>query len=492
MVIRIFDSAQDNNFGAVKYNDEKIDKGNGQLILAKNFPSYVKINDKENVKNYFKSIRPENSNFKNLQFHATISCKGKEYDKNVLKNIGDDFMKNLGYGMQPYILIFHNDTKNNHIHIVSTNVNVDSKKRMENDFRKLKSQIALKEAEKNVLGIDYDKKLERLLNYNFSNLNQLEKLLIKNNYSFYSKNDNFFILKNGVEAKVLNKNEITFNTDIDKKRASQISAILTKYSENIDNNVFKIEKEKKVFEFNSLLQKELKIKFGFDIIFSYKDEKNPFGFILIDNKTNSIFKGSDVGDMKKLFNFTDVKVDKSLFELLENSYLKNEDSKKAMKFFLEKKYNFMVPDYLLNFGKKLPYNVFKENQSIVKGFSNGSIPDVEKFKNYFSTIKNENDFYFVNEKDNVFLSCSDLLNEKQSEKFDRSFENTFNQDLDTSGKENPFENNESKSHNAQNLENNNNIANNIQQVSNALLNSSHNDSNENPNKQRKKRKKFRR
>lgn len=37
-------------------------------------------------------------------------------------------------------------------------------------------------------------------NYNFYNLNQLEKLLIKNNYSFYSKNDNFFILKNGVET----------------------------------------------------------------------------------------------------------------------------------------------------------------------------------------------------------------------------------------------------------------------------------------------------
>lgn len=45
---------------------------------------------------------------------------------------------------------------------------------------------------------------------------------------------------------------------------------------------------------------------------------------------------------------------------------------------------------------------------------------------------------FVNEKDNVFLSCSDLLNEKQSEKFDRSFENTFNQDLDTSGKRKSF------------------------------------------------------
>jgi hypothetical protein len=41
----------------VDYNDKKVDKGKGELMLMKNFPSLInKDSDKQQVRNYLKAI----------------------------------------------------------------------------------------------------------------------------------------------------------------------------------------------------------------------------------------------------------------------------------------------------------------------------------------------------------------------------------------------------------------------------------------------------
>lgn len=492
MVVRVFDSKKDNSFGAVNYNDEKVDKNKAVLLSAKNFPEYVDIGDSEKVKNFFENIESNNRKFTNYQFHAMISCKGKEFDDETLKRVGEEFMKNLGYNEQPFLIIKHNDTKNNHIHIVSTNVNIQTGMSMDLKFQKLKSQIALREAEKNILGIDYDKKLESLLNYNFSNENQLKKLLNRNGYDFYLKDNSYYFLKNGAEIKSVLKNEINFNNEIDKQRAKQISAILEKYKSEIDNNVFAISERNKIIDYHSLLQRELKTKFGIDILFSFSENKNPFGFILIDNKTKSIFKGSDVADIKNIFNFTPTKIEKSVFELLENSNLKSEQSKQAMKFYLENKFNFIVPDYLLNFGKKISYTVFNENRNTVKGFANGSVPSINEFKDVFTTIKSGENIYLVNERDNFLIDSKEFLNDFQYSKFENQMENVFNVEFGNDKKGNDSNSIGDFSTASQDFNFGNTIANQMQQISNALGSSGQGSDATNGHKQQKRRKKFRR
>ena len=420
-------SAKDKNFGSVQYNDEKIEKGKGELISSKNFPSFIDVTNKEHVKQYLKSIEPKNKKFENVHFHASISCKGREHSKETLKNIADDFMSNLGYSTQPYIVIFHNDSRNNHVHIVSTNVEVASGKQLIHSFTKLKSQEALAKAEQNILGLNNDKLIDNLLSYKFANVSQLQKILSLNNLDSYIDENNLNILKNGNKINSLDLSSLKFNNNLNLERANQIRAILFKYKDLIDNNLYAItDNDSKVKKWNSNLQTELKRKFGFDIVFSFSESKNPFGFILVDNKNKEVFKGSDIADMKNIFNFTDIKIKQPIFDFLENSHFKNDEEKLAAKIYLKSQYDFSCADYLLDNKRKIPYNDFVISKNIVNGYVNGVLKDTVDFNQNFKTVKVGEDYYLINERDNYFFNLDNLLSEKNIKRFESKLNNEIN------------------------------------------------------------------
>lgn len=480
MIVKLFESSKDGNFGAVKYNEEKIEKNKGILLTAKNFPEFINVTKNEEVKAYLKSFEPENKKFSNVQFHAVISTNGREHTKEQLNEVAQDFMKNYGYDEQPYIVVFHNDTKNNHVHIVSTNVNVETSRQIVNHHTKLKVQVALKEAEKNILGINYDKKLDSILDFKYQNENQLKNVIERNGYGLFEKNNHFHFTKNGVNIKSISKNDFVFNQEIDKGRAKQIAEILKKYSKTFDNNCFGIVENNKTIEWKSRLQTEMKNKFGLDILFSFSENKNPFGITIIDNKNKCVFKGSDVVDMKNIFTFTDVKVEKQVFQFLENSNFKSDESKSAIKFYLESKFNFNTPDYLLDFGKKIPFADYSINRAIVNGFAKGNVENTLLFNNNFSTVKLGDNYFIFNERDKYVFNLKDIVNEK-----------TFNQFQERLHNENIFNNNDADKNNKTISEESkiNSERGNVGEIIQSLANTHSNiDNGSEPNKKRRKRK----
>ena len=44
-----------------------------------------------------------------------ISTKFQEHSKEQLTAIAEDFMQEMGYKEQPYLIVFHKDTENNHV-----------------------------------------------------------------------------------------------------------------------------------------------------------------------------------------------------------------------------------------------------------------------------------------------------------------------------------------------------------------------------------------
>jgi len=399
MIVKIL-NASGNAFYGVRYNDRKVNNGSGELMVMKNFPSFInEKSSQEQVRDYLRAISSQNNRVKSPQFHAVISTKFREHSKEELSNIAENFMDEMGYGNQPYIVVHHNDTDNNHVHIVTTRVDKTTGKKIYDGWERLRSQKSLSIIMNKLYHLKSPlEKINDLLEYKFSSQNQLEILFERNGFKMLNnKSDEtaFDILKNGVVEKTFQSNQLVFNSSKNDNRVKQIKAILNKYKETYSNTVFRVEdnranevpydkEEKKTdipikIEFESELQKKMREIFGFDMVFHNKDEKNPFGYTLIDNTNKKIYKGSEIVKMNELFEFTDEKIDKKTFEVLKDYNIRNSEDKAILLTFLRHTYpDKKIDDFMLfqNWSAKKS-DVFKE-----------IINDVSKYVNENEKNKN--------------------------------------------------------------------------------------------------------
>ncbi|MDH6357030.1 conjugal transfer protein MobB [Parabacteroides sp. PF5-9] len=118
-----------NLYGALSYNQEKVDEGLGK-VLGTNlilepadgvFSIGASMTD-------FERMMPAHITTKNPAIH--ISLNPHPDDKltdQQLSDIGREYMERLGYGNQPYIIFKHEDIDRQHIHIVGSRVQPDGR-----------------------------------------------------------------------------------------------------------------------------------------------------------------------------------------------------------------------------------------------------------------------------------------------------------------------------------------------------------------------------
>lgn len=126
MIIKILTNK---GFGACKYNDSKIVKGQAEIVATQNFQANaLAMVGQVNSTRFYDLLRYQDSlrsDAGSTQIHVTISSHGRDDDKETLTACAKEYMEKMGYGNQPYIIYFHKDTHNNHVHIVSTRVRLD-------------------------------------------------------------------------------------------------------------------------------------------------------------------------------------------------------------------------------------------------------------------------------------------------------------------------------------------------------------------------------
>jgi len=434
MIIKIMAPAG-SNFPGVNYNDKKINEGKGELMKMKNFPSFInEDSSKQQVRDYLKAISNGNKKVLKPQFHAMISTKFQEHSKEELTKIAEDFMDEMGYGKQPFIVIHHNDTENNHVHIVTTRVDKETGKKINDSYEKLKAQQALSDTLGKLYGIKSEEKLNTLLSYKISSIHQLETLLDRNGYKLgKNTNDEKFltILKNGVIQRTISGHRLVFDNKNDKNRSQQLRAILWKYKNIYSNKVFKVEDfrkqkgmlpEEKIIEKNQLvpkiefeseLQKKLKDVFGIDIVFHLKNEYQPFGYTLIDHKTGTVYKGSEIMTMSELFEFTSEKIDKKLFESLKDYNVRDNESKILLLDFLKVgQQENEIKSFMLFGNKKL------KNKEIYNSIRNDVREYLKKQNNTnINIIKSEDGkYYVIHSRLHYIGEVEALIGEKQYQK----------------------------------------------------------------------------
>lgn len=428
------------SFPGVHYNDKKIDKGIGELMLMKNFPSFInESSSKEEVRNYLRAISIGNKKVVKPQFHAMISTKFQGHSKEELTKIAADFMDEMKYGGQPFIVVYHKDTDNNHVHIVSTRVDKHTGKKINDSYERLKAQKALSVTMEKLYGQKPEEELEKLLNYKISSLNQLETLLNRNGYKI-GKNINdensINILKNGIILRTISGNQIVFDNSKNEKRAKQIKAILSKYKELYSNKVFKVEDNRKnevvlpkkktidgendskmKIAFESELQKKLKDVFGIDMVFHHRKDKNPFGYTLIDHKTQKVYKGSELLKMNEVFEFTSEKLEKKTFEILKDYNIRNQETKNILlEFFKKNNPETEIKDFMLfeNRGKK-DLETYRKVQFEVKDFIRNN-KNTNDEKNISITKGEDGKMYAVHTRFHYIGALQSLIGEKEYQK----------------------------------------------------------------------------
>ncbi|MFD0764513.1 relaxase/mobilization nuclease domain-containing protein [Mucilaginibacter lutimaris] len=258
MIVKIL--APSSGFTGVSYNTRKIDRNKGELMKTANFgplQGLGQLKPKDYI-NYLTALSALNRNVRLPQFHAVISGKGRSYDKTTLTGIAESWLKEMGYGDQPYLIVYHKDTGNNHVHIVTSRVGHDGKK-ISSAYEHVRAQRTISK----VLGY------EMAMQYQFSTRAQFFMILESKGFPGTDPNEQ------QIRAKIDNYKP-------DKKIAADIAALLRQNRHLPGLDLF------------------LKENHDIELLFHAAAGKQPYGYSIIDHRNLIVFKGSEVLPLKEL------------------------------------------------------------------------------------------------------------------------------------------------------------------------------------------------
>ncbi|WP_293908309.1 conjugal transfer protein MobB [Sphingobacterium sp. UBA5670] len=147
MIAKIGRSA--NLYGALAYNNLKMEKENGQILFTNKIIETA--SGQYSVAQLTQSFAPyllANLNTEKHTLHISLNPDPKD-------NVSDDkyremvqqYMREMGYGEQPFVVFKHTDIDRSHIHIVSVCVDENGKK-ISDKFEKIQSMNICRELEK--------------------------------------------------------------------------------------------------------------------------------------------------------------------------------------------------------------------------------------------------------------------------------------------------------------------------------------------------------
>lgn len=280
-------------FEAVDYNERKVAKGDATLLAVENF-GYLDVTkdySAAHLRQYLVDYSKRNDRIKKPQMHVAFSCRGQEMSTEELVAYARQWLSEMGYAdeKQPLLIYSHNDTDNNHIHVITSRINPEGKKINHNHER-----VRSKAFVERTLGVDTLGELNEVVaksfEYKFESVGQWRAILESSGYDVAEKDGILKIAKNGAYQHSLNllevENRLTKQYE-EKNRHKQFRAILLKY-----RNMSCSQKE---------LQEQMKRKFGVDLVFLGKKD-SPRGYLLVDHKEMKVYKGSRILGVDQLLN----------------------------------------------------------------------------------------------------------------------------------------------------------------------------------------------
>jgi hypothetical protein len=290
------------SFRGVEYNGRKVEKGQAVLLHRSGFgvidlqgrnPSW------QELRQHLVSHSSGNPRVKLPQFHAILSCKDHSHTPEQLRKVGVDLMDRLGYGGNPMLFYTHHDTRNNHIHIVSSRVGTDGRK-IPDRYEAIRSQRILLDLLGRDAGEQFRKAADKALSYRFSSMPQFMLLMEGQGYKGSRKGESLEFFKYGTVQGSLAVSIVASRIAghrVIHSETGRIRAMIWRESHGLDNTLQdhgrKGEGGPPVWQ--SELTQHLQRKYGLEFVFfTGKGHQRPYGYAVIDNVKKAVYKGSEI------------------------------------------------------------------------------------------------------------------------------------------------------------------------------------------------------
>lgn len=132
----------------LNYNEQKVQQGFAEILDASGF-----LKDAGDLNFYDKLLQFErhislNENVVTNTLHVSLNFDPSEQLSNeTMKSIAADYMDKIGFGHQPFLVYRHYDAGHPHIHIVSTNIEMDGNRISMHNLARNQSETARRQIE---------------------------------------------------------------------------------------------------------------------------------------------------------------------------------------------------------------------------------------------------------------------------------------------------------------------------------------------------------
>ena len=117
-----------NLWGALNYNNEKVDEKNATILLTNEIINGVDCDMQDMLKSFEKRLEKKQRT-KNTITHISLNPAPEDIiSDGTLSEIAEEYLKKMGYSDQPYIVYKHEDIDRHHLHIVTTDVLANGKR----------------------------------------------------------------------------------------------------------------------------------------------------------------------------------------------------------------------------------------------------------------------------------------------------------------------------------------------------------------------------
>ena len=333
MIAKIVRSS--NLYSTLSYNNIKMEQEKGEILLMNKMIETA--DGKYSVAQLARSFKPyllANRNTEKHTLHISLNPDPKDkVSDEKYKKIAEQYMNEMGYGDQPFIVFKHTDIDRSHIHIVSVCVDEQGKK-ISDRFEKIRSMKASRELEKKfglISAVEKqtarDQKIFKAINYKsgdiksqiasvvrhipsyyqFQSLGEYNSLLslfnitvekvegelhgqLKRGLLYFPLDDQGKKTGNPFKASLFGKNtgiEALEKHFTDRKNKSN-DQLVKQSLKRLITEVHNSSKDEK--EFKKKLKKE-----GIDTVVRKNENGRIYGITFIDHKSKNVYNGSRLG-----------------------------------------------------------------------------------------------------------------------------------------------------------------------------------------------------